>query len=311
MKLIILGNGFDLHHKYKTSFHDFRTFLQSSKSEKDKHLISQVDEIIGVKNEDSSTHLLWNDFEAIIGKLLDNQDYKKHKIKNIPNLIEEFTHGFYNYLLEINKPNNNFNIKIAEEFENASVVLTFNYTSTYTAYKKSNDFQIFHIHGDLSKNNLPIIGYQYQNIRVRLDLTDYMLRFDNKEIHKSALAFKQNEINFEKRITDFINIWRNKISEIVIIGYSFGQSDDHIYAIINQLLISTTAQFNIPATTAKDIHTISFKIYNYNTDESNKIIQKIKSGLTSQFNRRMSITIFGVGYARQQKDIITFELKEY
>ncbi len=104
MKLIILGNGFDLHHKYKTSFYDFRTYLKTTEKDEDKLLITKIDELLNVTNDEQKANLLWNDFEAIIGRIMENESsYKQHKVKNIPDLIEEFTQSFYDYLLNINE----------------------------------------------------------------------------------------------------------------------------------------------------------------------------------------------------------------
>lgn len=43
MKLVIIGNGFDIHHKYKTSFNDFRQFLLDNK---DESLVKRIDDFI-------------------------------------------------------------------------------------------------------------------------------------------------------------------------------------------------------------------------------------------------------------------------
>jgi len=151
MKLIILGNGFDLHHKYKTSFYDFRTHLKNSKNDEDRNLISKIDELLEVNENEQKAHLLWNDFESIIGDIMKSTSYKKNKVKNIPNLVEEFTQNFYEYLLNISRMKApRINKTIAVEFETVSTILTFNYTSFYSTYVKNSDIDIFHIHGNLT-----------------------------------------------------------------------------------------------------------------------------------------------------------------
>ncbi len=311
MKLIILGNGFDLHHKYKTSFFNFRTHLQNSKNEKDLILISKIDELLRVNKNEQKTHLLWNDFEAIIGNIMKSDSYKNHKVKNIPNLIEEFTQSFYKYLLNVTKEKApQINKKLAEEFENASVLLTFNYTSFYSTYTNTKDINIFHLHGNLTNNDLPIIGYYYSGTYKNANQFDYSVRYSGKLIHKPALAYKQNEIDFESRINQFNAKWNNKITEIVIMGYSFGTSDNHIYQIIHNLMVQQINDNNVPLSTAKNIKLIKVIIYSFNEEESNRLIEKIKTNLT-KFKRRFSINTTGTGFSPKRKDILTFELKNY
>lgn len=85
MKLIILGNGFDLHHNYKTSFNDFRTHLQNSNKSEDKGLITKIDQLLDLSKEKQKTQLLWNDFETIIGKIIKSSSYQYHKRYSKPN----------------------------------------------------------------------------------------------------------------------------------------------------------------------------------------------------------------------------------
>ena len=186
MKIIIIGNGFDLHHKYKTSFHDFKMHLKNSKKDKDRILISKIDKLIEVDENKPETQFLWNDFESIIGEIMETNSYEKHTVNNIPSLVEEFTENFHNYLLYISKSNVlEINKKIAKEFENVSTILTFNYTSFYSKYLLKNEIDIFHIHGNLTENYLPIIGYYYPKA-TKSTSNDYSIRFGGKLIHKAC-----------------------------------------------------------------------------------------------------------------------------
>jgi hypothetical protein len=310
MKIIIIGNGFDLHHKYKTSFHDFKMHLKNSKKDKDRILISKIDKLIEVDENKPETQFLWNDFESIIGEIMETNSYEKHTVNNIPSLVEEFTENFHNYLLYISKSNVlEINKKIAKEFENVSTILTFNYTSFYSKYLLKNEIDIFHIHGNLTENYLPIIGYYYPKA-TKSTSNDYSIRFGGKLIHKAALSLKQNEIDLDERINSYTSKWRSKITEIVILGYSFGSSDSHIYKIINKIMIEQTQNINIPSSQTKQIKLIKFIIYSYDNKESNLLIEKIKSNIAT-FGRKFSVNVTGIGFATKEKDILTFELKEY
>ncbi|MFT7606140.1 MAG: hypothetical protein ACI8VT_003739 [Saprospiraceae bacterium] len=309
MKLIILGNGFDLHHKYPTSFYDFRMHLKNSPKDEDHNLVSEIDKLIKVSEDDQKIQLLWNDFESIIGKTF-NSTGKNHDT-NIIILIEEFTQKFYKYLLglaELNEPIKNK--KLAIEFESASSVLTFNYTQFYKSYFNDGNIDVFHIHGGLAESNLPIIGFYYPNTNITTQSFDFAKRYGGKLLHKPALAYKQNEIDLDANIDKFTNKWRNKITDIVIMGYSFGESDRHIFKILNSILIKQINEINVPSSIAKKIKLINIAIYSYKDEESEGIIRVMKHFLKGQ-GRRFSVNVTGLGFTTPEKDILTFELKKY
>jgi hypothetical protein len=307
MKLIILGNGFDLHHNYKTSFNDFRSFLKESKKDENNLLVNNIDKILKTKETD----LQWNNFEEIVGHRL-NPDILFDDMKdiNIVELIEQFTGKFHKYLVSIiKKSDDKLNQNLIKEFNVTSSLLTFNYTSFYSLYLNKNFVDILHIHGELTKNNLPIIGYYYK-IKQKINSTDYSIKYGKRLIHKPALALKQNEIDLDKVISNHTNKWKNKITEIVVIGFSFGESDNHIYDILDKIMITQTKEINIPSSLSNDIKLIKFKIYNFNEKESIILIKKIKKKF-SEMNRRISVNITGVGFSSLKKDLITFELVNY
>jgi hypothetical protein len=73
MKLVILGNGFDLHHGYKTSFSNFRNHLLNSNNKTDEQLISDIDIVLKFNKVNLEEGVLWNDFERIIGKMVEQK----------------------------------------------------------------------------------------------------------------------------------------------------------------------------------------------------------------------------------------------
>ena len=97
MKLVILGNGFDLHHGYKTSFSHFRNHLLNSKNEIDKKLILDVDTVLKSQKINLKDDILWNDFERIVGKIMNRESNVKVKDIEILGLVEDFTEKFYFY----------------------------------------------------------------------------------------------------------------------------------------------------------------------------------------------------------------------
>jgi len=311
MKLIILGNGFDLNHNYKTSFNDFRAYLIKSKIEENEILVNHIDQLI--PQSDNKDEIQWNNFEKIIGHRLNPSiKFKNMKGLDIVSLIEQFTEKFHAYILNLLNTNNfKINQNLTKEFNDVSSILTFNYTPFYSHYLEDfNDKNIFHIHGEMKKNNLPIIGYYYDKIAIDHRSLDYSIKYGDRLIHKPALALKQNEINLDSAIKRYILKWKEKISEIVVMGYSFGESDSHIFNILNTIMITQTKELNVPLSKAKELNIVKFKIYSYNDDDSKRIIEKIKYEF-SKLNRRFTINITGVGFSSQKKDLILFELIKY
>jgi len=309
MKLIIIGNGFDLNHNFKTSFNHFRSYLNKSENLDNKTLIKNIDELINYKEND----IQWNQFEEIIGHRMDPTFRFDDKRKNsdIAVLIEQFTEKFHLYITDLVKNSNDkINENLVKEFKDVSTILTFNYTPFYLKYLNNDFNSVFHIHGELEENNLPLIGYYYSNPLDNPHSLDYSVRYGKRLIHKSALALKQNEIDLDSVIRSYNSKWKGKISEIVIMGFSFGKSDDHIYNILDEVMISQTKEVNIPSSKAKNIRIIKFKIYSYNDKESNLLVEKIK-GKFSSMNRRVTTNITGVGFSHLKKELITFELKNY
>jgi hypothetical protein len=310
MKLIIIGNGFDLSHNYKTSFNDFKSHLENSKLDENLLLVKHINQLVEKHNK--KNELQWNNFEEIIGHRLNpSLQFNDMKELNIVSIVERFTEKFHTYILSLIEnqkiiTNNN----LAKEFEDVSSILSFNYTSLYTNYlKDKNDINIFHIHGEMDNNNLPIIGYYYDSIS-KNSSADYLLKYGNRAVHKPALALKQNEQDLDISIYQYKRNLEGRISEIVIMGYSFGDSDSHIYDILNKVMIWQTKEQNIPFSKSKDIRIINFKIYSYNDNESEALIEKIKKKF-KKIQRRISTNVTGIGFSSQKKDLITFELVKY
>lgn len=312
MKLVILGNGFDLHHDYKTSFSHFRNHLKNSIDPIDKKLISDVDTVLKSQSVNIEEGILWNDFEKIIGKIMEKGSLVSVDNIELLSLTEKFTERFYVYLqVELQNITTIKNDKIEKELSNASLIFTFNYTNCYLPYMKEKKIDTFHIHGELNDQNLPLIGFFYPGINAIDYEIDFLKRFKDKAFHKPALAYKQNELNLDNEIRNFIKKWQSKFSEVVIIGYSFGDSDFHIYNILNSIILSQDKNEHVPASKEKNIPIVKFKFFNYNNKETNKLIEKIKKNLLLKYKRRSFVNITGNGFSSSKKEIIQFELLDY
>lgn len=312
MKLAIIGNGFDLHHGLKTSFNSFREYLIDSGEKND--LVSKIDLLINKQKKIlkyDSVDLAWNNIEVILNSEFESLPKNEENIEKFEEIVEEFVEEFYKYLtIEESKTSIVINSNIKKMIEDTDVFLVFNYTKTYLAYIKKDDIDVFHIHGSLNNDNLPLIGYQKPNITI-YDSTDYYVRYNYNIIQKSAMAYKQNMRELEKEISDFINKYKAKISDVIVIGYSFGNSDSHIYKIINNILIEQIHSRNINYIDAEKISKINFYMFSYNENETKELISKITNEFKRKHNRNMTVRTFGNGIRKTEVELVEFHLVEY
>lgn len=156
MKLYICGNGFDLHHGYKTGYRDYREFLLKNHS----HAFSAFEEFryLNLSMSDKWSDLeqsLTIDYEKIISVITDYYP----DINNSCDLrwyeldidLEEQTKFIYDftgrYFLEWLTLINFSDPKDAILLNKNDLFITFNYTSTLEEVYKIAADSIFHIHG--------------------------------------------------------------------------------------------------------------------------------------------------------------------
>jgi hypothetical protein len=265
----------------------------------------------------SETVFAWNDFENIIGEEFNKITKEYHskmyeEILNFENFIEDFIEQFYIYL---NSSICNFEIpinsRVEAEFRDADVLLTFNYTDLYSYYSGTNDVnEIFHIHGSLESDNLPLIGFYYEGVQ-KHGSDDYAARYNNKVIHKPAMALKQNLRDLESEIKEFQSKYSSRIDTIIVIGYSFGKSDNHIYDILNKVMIEQNQANNMPYIEAESIPKIEFRIFNYDNNETDRIKKTIIENLAKRCSRRIEVNKFGLGIKKEKETLIRFTEIEY
>ncbi len=312
MKLVIIGNGFDLHHRLNTSFNSFREYLNSINK---IDLVLNIDSIIERHRKTlnlANQEIAWNNIESILNLEFNSIYGNIEQIENLEDLVEEFVQNFYEYLMY---EENSANVKINENIKNligdAEIFIVFNYTKTYKAYIQKENVDVFHIHGELDKNNLPLIGYHRGPISIKRATSDYYLKYNNFVLHKPAMAFKQNLRDLDKEILDFVNKYSYKVNEVVVVGYSFGESDDHVYEIINNLLITQDHSRNMYYLDAKKLPKINFYLFIYNLHEANELINKLKMKFMRKFNRNIEVRKYGNGIRKDVEELIHFHLVDY
>lgn len=249
----VIGNGYDLSLKLKTSYKDFKEYL--SQEEKGKEVINLIDEFLSlcdIKPEDIKN---WSDFEYYLSLINDIDDknhniYYKLSLHNenqaeeksketeiltnkakgyINNLIDSIKYvksSFKGWIKTINKrieddPYFNSNV----DFYENEYFLTFNYTNTLEIFKKIPTSNILYIHGNADSKDL-ILGhnkyfsepFNYDNIKHSAVPIEFVEVNSNRDPH-----FNFDGDNIDSKIIDEINSGYSELHKLL-----FKNSDDLI-----------------------------------------------------------------------------------
>lgn len=241
-KFIILGNGFDLHFSFKTSYKDFVDYLNVHyKSEKE---YIESFNLFGDIEKDS----LWMNFEEQLGSVntdeLGDYQYDIEETKALycrlddikKELKKVFTAWINSIKCTIDKPINKDCF-----FNGDCFILNFNYTKTVERNFEITPTQIYHIHG-ISDGDI-IFGHKPTN-----EINALMARYrnsyyDNEEdvieyppLYETSLHFTNEFVaGLEKPTAKMIKAMHAELSnreidlslveEIMIIGYSYSEVD--------------------------------------------------------------------------------------
>lgn len=161
MKLIICGNGFDLHHKLKTGYNDYKEFLEKYYSDVlsgyesfqylnlENNRWSDVEKSLAIEYED-----LMEDAMDSYPSAFEDGDSKwgvmQIDVEMLTSFINKFTGKcFAKWLNSVNiqsaNPDKNLNLT------NEDLYINYNYTNTLQLLYKISERNILHIHGKLSE----------------------------------------------------------------------------------------------------------------------------------------------------------------
>lgn len=241
MKLYILGNGFDLAHKLKTSYDAYRSFIKDNlKNHPDWHIILDYY---------PENHKFWCDAEKHVCAI----DYKNFvnlkKIWNmtfLDDLLSKIHQSFELFILsaesEISKKQPIF------ELDTKSIFMTFNYTSVLENLYKVDKKDVMHLHNKaedaamkqyfgIAANDC-ILGHStrpneyvfYADSIVGED-HDYMV-FMRKTRKDTEKVIKENNLMFKLTMLQAQNL----ISEVVIFGFSFSPADKEYINFVQMFL---------------------------------------------------------------------------
>lgn len=268
MNLYIIGNGFDMAHELKTSFNDFKKYMQ----EESKDSVDRWEKIINFNlNNDWSN--LEESFEYVDYDYLVELCSYYLRSYNDENWSDSFHHD---YQYELNKYldlilQSDFylrewlkNIKMPNNkkyyLDKDSIYLTFNYTNllekTYQISKKN----ICHIHGDLSINKRLVLGHMNPNIVDDIEkcfIDDDIRINEGKEIMNDSKnkSYKGSKTLISEN-SDFFLKCKN-IKKIYIIGHScdsIEKVDNEYYSKISSLVDKENIIVNVVYYDEKDIN---------------------------------------------------------
>lgn len=250
MKLFIIGNGFDLAHGIKTSYFDFRNFLE----ENYPRFLEQLENMHGLyPNSDFSKkqEILWKDFESNLPNIIDTElvesgshiDMGVEIEEGIEDTLDEYWRNEFKFIEKLNEKIEEWimqiNIDKAEKKKfkfkcnKNTFFFTFNYTLMLEKIYRIKENNILHIHGDISGDNYPpAIGHGNEDIidefREKAQMSGEKYLEKEASIFNALANYHENtlkDINYFMRENSYFFQRISNVDKVVIMGISFGKVD--------------------------------------------------------------------------------------
>ena len=250
-KLIIVGNGFDLHHDLKTQYINYRQYLLSHGYEAVVHSFE-----IGNDELEYDINFVWKDIELIIGLLNYETDYYLLTSTDSEDWTDASNHDFEYEIrrmtaywpmlkdilkewinsIEYTNPKNNLLKFINNDF----YYISFNYTSTLEILYGISSNNILYIHGNAKRDKELILGHNHESYYPEWDdssdETDIRLIRAGEIMEKHRLNTIKPVDDIIEKNEDFFKALIN-LKEIFVLGLSYADVDlkylEHI-SIINK-----------------------------------------------------------------------------
>lgn len=229
--LYIIGNGFDLYHGYKTSYHDFHDWLMAHNCD---DFISNMEKMFPTLS--GKEYLLWKDFEDALGRfdLLNihheffqgrddgfyDEIVQKRAVERIKPILQNIAVFLKDWLIDIDIEKNAKKLSLSSN----SLYLTFNYTLLLERKYNIPDNHILHIHNSLTSNIPLITGHRHL-----VSEDDYLGNNVNEEKSTQLIANEMNGLykpveQLIKAHQHFFNSLKD-ISNVVVFGHSLAMID--------------------------------------------------------------------------------------
>lgn len=243
MRVLILGNGFDISHGLPTKWVDFQNEIEASEENQDYINLSRMIK----KYKLDKNYNLWSDVEKALGKM-----WSKENSEEMDKFLDLFTICFQKYLKEnvnenIRKSANNDLIEFFKSFDH---IINFNYTGTLERLYGINE-KVWHIHGRINDDTLEkvhvVIGCDKDNEHCMIDNFNGEMGISKSNLicrkifnkfrggMKQASNYEATYALFELE-QNFGFIMAPEDYEQISVsswGFSFSESDNHF---INQML---------------------------------------------------------------------------
>lgn len=250
MRLIIIGNGFDISHKLNTRFSNFKDYILKEYSDGERW----VDLFEFYSNIDS----YWSDFEKALSELdetivLENNreyllsynaenwsdDYHhcfQRAIKEEMDWLSDIPQKLKNWILSIDTSVAIPKHRIMDLFVEEYRVLSFNYTDTLERVYGVPKHCVNHIHGFASTDEQLIIGHHNKSF-----LVPFERRYDNLD-EELIMGFDPRVEEAKSKVYDFMKslfkntesiinmneeFWNqlNSVDEVYVLGHSCTEVD--------------------------------------------------------------------------------------
>ena len=267
-RILIIGNGFDLSHGYKTDYNSFiqnifQESLLDSNLNKDLFRFENKDNS-GFSNDQMRIKSInkyimpqsgffrqiiseienknWSDIEEVFFKTLlytSEGSIKKlnKEFEAIKNRLEKYLINNVKYDKAIPSYSDFFlnnNIK-------GTIILNFNYTQTIQKLynNETSECEVINIHGELNNVNNPIIfGYA-----ASVEDNNLLLEKNNNEYLVNIKSYNYKRTNIETVLKKIYDMSQYDITELYLLGHSCSLSDGNI---LNQLFnLSDLEKINI------------------------------------------------------------------
>lgn len=234
-KLIIIGNGFDLHHGMKTKYSDYREFLIK---EGHKNIVEAFE-----SNMDSNVNTIdyWNKMEENIGRVkfdllgdcrCSNEYLGQMINKKFNEMISywpQIKNNIYDWIKNIDYKNPSSDLK--NIITNENYYISFNYTNTLERHYKIKKNNICYIHGDASKTSELVLGHRHEESKPKWpeSYEDY-----NGGLVSTTIANTKFSEETRKKVEEIYKnsclenvLLQNKFSEIIVLGLSLNETDKY------------------------------------------------------------------------------------
>ncbi|ONN40996.1 AbiH family protein [Enterococcus mundtii] len=261
-RLFIIGNGFDISHKLKTSYDDFEQWV----SNRDKELYSNISFMMKEHNKfvrKAKDKLKWADFEKSFHEIIQGdwgQNFIEESIQEYlsdsgdPNFsdsdwgalvyeleeqlvsLSEVKTLFKEWIISIIEPN----IKKHSPkyvFNKEDMFFSFNYTTTLETIYKIEESNIYHVHGDYQN---VIVGHngtfvdnfskEYNSENDSIMVSDAIDSIST--LHADLSKDVDKQINKLKESIFFSGL--KSVNKIYVLGHGYGEYDYPYYEIISK-----------------------------------------------------------------------------